>query len=314
MTLLTLSQQKPEVTHSASAAPVVTAPGDFQAAITAVDAALENYLRPASDVPERLREAILYSIRAGGKRLRPALVVMVCQACGGTTEQALPAASAVEMIHTFSLIHDDLPAMDDDDLRRGRPTNHKIFGEGMAVLAGDALVTYAFETIARQVEDAKKVRRLVVELAGGAGATGMIGGQVVDILHENRSGDLETVKYIHTHKTARLFATACRMGAISANAGDDLVEAVGTFGLKLGQAFQIVDDLLDVLSSPQTLGKNTQKDRHAGKLTYPALIGTDASQQQASELMDQARTALQPLGSAGDALLQLTDYIAQRTH
>ncbi len=289
-------------------------PDDFQAAIVAVDAALESYLRPAPDLPEQLREAILYSVRAGGKRLRPALVVMVCQACGGATEQALPAAAAVEMIHTFSLIHDDLPAMDDDDLRRGRPTNHKIFGEGMAVLAGDALVTYAFETIARQIEDSIKVRRLVIELASGTGATGMIGGQAVDILHENRSGDLETVKYIHAHKTARLFAASCRMGAIAADAADNLVEAVGTFGLKLGQAFQIVDDLLDVLSSPQTLGKNTQKDHHAGKLTYPALVGIDASQKQADELMDQARGALGPLGVSAGALLQLTDYIAQRTH
>jgi len=284
----------------------------YQAAASAVDAAMESYLQSLTDVPERLTEAIVYSVRAGGKRLRPAMVIFSCQACQGTTDAALPAAAAIEMIHTFSLIHDDLPAMDDDDLRRGLPTNHKVFGEGMAILAGDALVTYAFETIARKVEDPAIVKSLICELAFGSGAAGMIGGQVADITHEHAEGSTELVDRIHTQKTAMLFRAACRMGAIIASAGQEKIDALGRYGLKLGLAFQIIDDLLDVTSTPEAMGKNTQKDTDAGKLTYPALVGLDESRLLADKYMTEAFAELELLGEAGERLRKLATMLSER--
>ena len=281
-------------------------------AVQAVEEALEAYLGRDREMPASLQEAILYSLRAGGKRLRPALVLFVCEACGGEREGAIFPAAAMEMIHTFSLIHDDLPAMDDDDLRRGRPTNHKVFGEGMAVLAGDALVTGAFGAVARYVEDADQVKRLVRELANGAGA--MINGQAADIHHENHQGDLEAVIYIHTHKTAMMFRASARMGAISAGAEDDRVELMGDYGLKIGLAFQIVDDLLDLTSTPEAMGKGTQKDGDAGKLTYPAVAGEETSRRHADALIREAISLIEPLGRRGLVLRQLAQMVAERQH
>lgn len=278
--------------------------------VQAVERALEEYLDGDVEVQASLQEAILYSLLAGGKRLRPALVIFVCEACGGERQGAICPAAAIEMIHTFSLIHDDLPAMDDDDLRRGKPTSHKVFGEGMAVLAGDALVTRAFGAVARYVEDAHQVRRLVWELAHGAGA--MINGQAADIHHENHQGDLEAVTYIHTHKTAMMFRASARMGAVSARADDDRVELMGDYGLKIGLAFQIVDDLLDLTSSPKAMGKGTQKDGDTGKLTYPLVAGEEISHRHADALIREAIALIEPLGQRGLPLRQLAQMVVER--
>ena len=234
--------------------------------------ALEGPLAAAidrlTDAPPRLIEAIRYSLLAGGKRLRPALVLESCIACGGRAddESAIAAAVAIELIHTFSLVHDDLPAMDDDDLRRGRATNHKVFGEALAILAGDAMVTLAFETIATTAA-------LVKELARASGPCGMIGGQVLDIEGENSDLSRSELERIHRMKTGALLTCACRMGAIAANAAASRLGAITTYGNHLGLAFQIVDDILDVTSTPEQLGKKTNKDAGSGKNTYPRLIG-----------------------------------------
>lgn len=286
----------------------------FLKVVAGVDEFLERYVSQQQAFPQELREAMLYSLQAGGKRLRPALLIFSCLACGGSDETALPAAAAMEMIHTFSLIHDDLPAMDDDDLRRGKPTNHKVYGEGLAILAGDALTCLAFEVVTSQAQDDRTGRRLCTELARATGGAGMIGGQVVDLAYENRAGSLEVLQTIHLYKTARLFCAACRMGGIAAGAEEAVVETLGEFGTKLGLAFQIADDLLDVVSDAATMGKQTQKDDGAGKLTYPALIGIEASRQEAAKLMSQARRSLSPLSEQAGSLIYLADYIEERTH
>lgn len=283
-----------------------------QAAVHQVESAIEGYLGH-DPMPETLRKAMLYSLRAGGKRLRPLVVLFACEACSGQPIVALPAAAAIEMLHTYSLIHDDLPAMDNDDLRRGIPTNHKVFGEGMAILAGDALLTYAFNILARHMQEAALVRLLVEELSEAAGASGMIGGQVADLEHENKPGNLDSVRYIHTHKTAVMFRAAARMGAICAHASDEVVDSLGDYGLKMGLAFQIIDDLLDVQSSSEQLGKRTQKDSQAGKLTYPAVLGVEESAQEAQRLLAEAEAALGELGDLGEPLRLLARKMGKRT-
>jgi geranylgeranyl diphosphate synthase type II len=240
------------------------------------------------------------------------MILLSCQACGGNDMQAMPAAAAMEMIHTYSLIHDDLPAMDDDDLRRGIPTNHKVFGDGIAILAGDALLTYAFQAIARHIPDPSLVKKLVLELATAAGAAGMIGGQVADIQNQDHPGNLDTVNYIHTHKTAMLFRAAARMGAICADTDSQTLEILGDYGLKLGLAFQIVDDLLDLTSTPAQMGKQTQKDSDAGKLTYPSVIGQQDSHNHAENLFNQALNAITPLGPSAESLRLLALMIKSR--
>lgn len=277
-----------------------------------VEAAITEFVEADPDIPDRLREAMLYSLQAGGKRLRPVIVVLACEACGGQSDQAIPAAVAMEMIHTFSLIHDDLPAMDDDDLRRGKPTNHKVFGEAMAILAGDALVTNAFEVIAKGATSDRQVRQLVIELAQGSGASGMIGGQVLDMIGEHQTADLEKVCDIHTYKTAMMFRAAARMGAISADADQKIVDSLGEYGLKSGLAFQIVDDLLDISSTPQELGKQTQKDHDAGKLTWPGIAGIEAARSQVDRLTQEAVASLSELKCGGEILRQLTLSLVQR--
>ena len=286
----------------------------YDEAVKDIESAIEGYLTPReTTLPEKLRQAMRYSLQAGGKRLRPVILLFSCQACGGPDIVAMPAAAAIEMIHTYSLIHDDLPAMDDDDLRRGQPSNHKVFGDGIAILAGDALLTYAFHVLALHVQKDELVRQLVIELAAAAGAAGMISGQVEDLLNQGSAGDLQTVHYIHKRKTAMMFRAAARMGGLSAGAPMTQVDMLGDFGLKLGLAFQITDDLLDVTGTTEELGKQTQKDQVAGKLTYPAVVGVEESSRQADLLMNQAVAALAPLGESAEHLRKLAQRMGGRS-
>jgi geranylgeranyl diphosphate synthase type II len=263
--------------------------------------------------PPRLMESIAYSLHAGGKRLRPALVLESCKACGGSPDNrsALAAAAAMELIHTFSLVHDDLPAMDDDDLRRGRPTNHKVYGEAMAILAGDAMVTLAFQTLATDA-DPQLVAALVEELAGASGPEGMIGGQVLDIDGEHAALSLEQLQEVHRMKTGALLTASCRMGAIAAAGAEEQLFALTHFGKHLGIAFQIVDDLLDVTATPEQLGKATNKDADSGKNTYPQLMGIDASRQAARSHIDDAIAALAPFGSSAEGLRAAAQFVVAR--
>ena len=264
--------------------------------------------------PARLMDSIEYSLMAGGKRLRPALVIECWRGCGGKTQtyrSALAAAAAIELIHTFSLVHDDLPAMDDDDLRRGQPTNHKVFGEAMAILAGDAMVTLAFEILATDA-DMPVAPAMVRELASAAGPEGMIGGQVLDIDGENTTLQLVGLQQLHAMKTGALLTAACRLGALAAGAGDEALAAVTAFGGHLGLAFQIVDDLLDLTSTPQQLGKATGKDAGKGKNTYPSLLGLEASRQEAARQLSLGLKALDVLGGGAKTLRTLAQFVVRR--
>jgi geranylgeranyl diphosphate synthase type II len=272
------------------------------------------------EAPPRLIEAIEYSLHAGGKRLRPALVIECYNACCGTPERAAAhassayaAAAAMELIHTFSLVHDDLPAMDDDDLRRGMPTNHKVYGEAMAILAGDAMVTLAFEILATEAEP-HLAAPLARELAAAAGPAGMIGGQVLDMDAENRSLSLEELQRVHRMKTGALLTTSCRMGAIAAGADESKLAAVTDYGRHLGLAFQIIDDVLDVTSTPEQLGKRTNKDAGRGKNTYPGLLGLDGSRDAAKRHLDAALSAIKLLGNPGKPLGDLARFVVERQH
>lgn len=289
-----------------------------------VDAHLDAALAPANGFPESLREAMRYSLLAPGKRLRPLLVVLAAEACGGTIESALPAGSAVEMIHTYSLIHDDLPAMDDDDLRRGLPTCHKKFGEAMAILAGDGLLTLAFEVLARGYPP-RTAAACCRELAKGAGVAGMVGGQVDDLAWERRVEDpsapprtLEGLQFLHARKTGALFRASLRMGAYAAQGerpnGPEvaLLEALDAYGRCYGLAFQITDDLLDVHSSAEVAGKRVNKDAARGKLTYPGLLGVDESRARAQQLCQEATNHLAPLGRNGERLAALVRTLLER--
>jgi geranylgeranyl diphosphate synthase type II len=276
--------------------------------------ATEQYLREVlkrTDGPPRLAEAVEYSLMAGGKRLRPALVLECAAACGAINRSALAAAGAVELIHTFSLVHDDLPAMDDDDLRRGRPTNHKVFGEAMAILAGDAMVAMAFEALAADA-DADVLGALVTELSRATGPKGMIGGQVLDMQGEGQNLDLPQLQALHAAKTGALITASARMGAIAAKAGESVVQAVTQYGRSLGLAFQIIDDILDVTSTPEQMGKGTGKDAGRGKNTYPSLMGLDASQNEAKRVLAAALNALKPLGETAEGLRSLARFVVDR--
>jgi geranylgeranyl diphosphate synthase, type II len=253
-----------------------------------------------------------YSVFSGGKRLRPALALTTAQALGFDPETALPSACALELVHAFSLIHDDLPAMDDDDLRRGRPTNHKVFGEATAILAGDALSVFAFEALVLGTPDPKIAVRLVRELAVASGTRGMIGGQALDLSAERREPERALVDEIHRLKTAALIKAACVMPAIAGGADEAVVERLGRFGDLLGRAFQIADDVLDETSSPERLGKGTQKDRTRGKMTYPAVLGVDSSAAEAARLTDEAEALVTPVDRRGE-LRVLARFVVERT-
>lgn len=280
-----------------------------------VNAELDRSLRSVPGCPPRLLEAMRYSLSAGGKRLRPILVLLACEACGGEPKRAVPAACAIEMVHTYSLIHDDLPAMDDDDLRRGRPTNHIVFGEALAILAGDGLLTLAFEILARDLSPAAVAAACCADLARAAGMAGMVGGQVADLEAEGRaSGSLDELEAIHRRKTGALLSSALSMGARVAQADAETVERLVEYGRCLGLAFQITDDLLDVRGNAASLGKAAQKDASRGKLTYPSLLGEEESLLRARALLADACRCVEPLGERGQRLEALAQFVLERDH
>lgn len=279
----------------------------------AIDAALDRWLPAAEGPAARLAAAMRYSVFAGGKRLRPVLVLLASDLCGGSRDMAIAPACAMEMVHAYSLIHDDLPAMDNDDFRRGRPSCHKAFGEATAILAGDALLTLAFEILA-QPPCGRVAASLVAELARGAGYAGMVGGQMADMAFEGGEPTAEAVAFIHSHKTAALMGAALRLGAIAAEAPADTVARLGRFGERLGLAFQIADDALDVEGSREEIGKTAGKDASSGKVTYPAVYGLAESRRRAAQLIGEAIGELEPFGPRADLLRGLARYaIARRT-
>ncbi|MCZ6573718.1 MAG: polyprenyl synthetase family protein [Planctomycetota bacterium] len=279
-----------------------------------VDATLDRWLPAADAEPRRLNEAARYALFAGGKRLRPAVARAACRALGGSDEDVLPACCALELVHTYSLIHDDLPAVDDDDLRRGQPTCHVRFGEATAILAGDALQTEAFRILAEHTPRPELVADLVTELARAAGIEGMVGGEVADLEAEGQTPDRDRVEFIHNRKTAALFGAAATMGGIVAGASQQAREALRRYGRSMGLAFQIVDDVLDETGDAATLGKSPGKDRRARKMTYPAVAGIDASRQAARELAARAAEALAVLEPGGgiEELTGIAEYVVSR--
>ncbi len=271
------------------------------------EAALHALVAEWSDAPTRLVEAVSYSLFAGGKRLRPALALGACELVCGSDAPALPAACALEMVHTYSLIHDDLPAMDDDDLRRGRPTSHKVFGEATAILAGDALLTMAFEVAARTGNIA-----IVTELARAAGIAGMVGGQQMDMEAEGREISLAELRGIHACKTGALIRCAVRCGAMAGDANNVQLDALSAYGEHLGLAFQIVDDLLDVTGDAEKLGKATGADAAHVKATYPALLGLEEARRLAAQTIDAALESLAAFGPEADAFRALAQFVINR--
>jgi geranylgeranyl diphosphate synthase type II len=278
-----------------------------------VDAALDACLPPAKRKPVRIHEAMRYAVFAGGKRLRPALCLAAAEACGGKAGDALAPACAVELMHTYSLVHDDLPAMDDDDLRRGRPTCHKVYGEAIGVLCGDALLTEAFAVIATtQATRRFAVADFVAELAKAGDSRHLIGGQVMDLEGERTTLTRRQLVAVHEAKTAALLAASLRLGAMTANAPPRKLEAVTSFGRKLGLAFQVIDDILDVTQSTDTLGKTAGKDEASGKSTFPAILGLDASRREAARLTKAAMKSLDPLGRKGELLRAIAARMLHR--
>jgi geranylgeranyl diphosphate synthase type II len=274
-----------------------------------VDTALDRFLPPADERPERLHAAMRYSLLAGGKRLRPILCLASAEAVGGQREAALLPAIALECLHTYTLIHDDLPAMDDDDLRRGHPTCHKKFDEATAILAGDALLTLAFELLAR----ATPAAQLALELAEAAGSRGVVGGQAEDLAAEGRAPDATLLEFIHTNKTGKLLRAACRMGALTAGADAGQLAALTTYAAKIGLAFQIADDVLNVTSTPEQLGKAVGSDAARKKMTYVALYGLDTARTKAVTLISEAQAALKPLGAPAAPLAALAEFTIKRS-
>jgi geranylgeranyl diphosphate synthase, type II len=280
-----------------------------------VEQALAAIMNIPSGAGAPLSEAMRYSLLAGGKRLRPILVLASCEAVGGDIAAAMDLACAVEMIHTYSLIHDDLPCMDDDDFRRGLPTNHKVYGVAVATLAGDALLTDAFKVLARATDagvPAELVVETIAELADAAGSAGMVGGQVIDLLGEGKSKTLEELEELHGRKTGALFLASVRGGARMGGASAAQIESLDAYARALGLAFQVVDDLLDVQGTPEQMGKRTQKDGERGKATYPAILGVERSMDLARELETRAHRALQGLGDRADALRHIATFVVER--
>jgi geranylgeranyl diphosphate synthase type II len=321
-----------------SSATEVPLPDRLAALRFLIEDRLAAYVQLPPDCPVRLRQAMSYSLLAGGKRLRPVLVILACEACGGDPEAALPAACAIEMVHTYSLIHDDLPAMDDDDLRRGRPTCHKQFDEATAVLAGDGLLTLAFEIIARDILPSNVAAECCVDLANAAGVVGMVGGQMADLEAEDGSRKsgvgghgseyadggstgasssrishrLSLLESIHRRKTGRLISAALTLGGRIARADPQTLHRLQNYGIAVGLAFQIADDLLDVVGDAGKMGKDVRKDAGQGKLTYPALLGQSESSRRAHDLVEQACAEVSTLGDRGKSLQTLARYVIER--
>jgi geranylgeranyl diphosphate synthase type II len=278
-----------------------------------VEAALNRFLPPAGTRPKTIHQAMRYSIFAGGKRLRPVICLATAEVLRGKIEPALPLACAVECIHTYSLIHDDLPCMDDDDFRRGKPTSHKVYGEGIAVLAGDALLTIAFEIAAQCHARPRYPHATIIrEIAVAAGSQALVAGQVADLEGEGKKITPAELRYIHENKTAALIASSIRLGAMSANATPQQLERLTDFGQSLGLAFQVIDDILDVTQTTEKLGKSAGKDIAAQKATYPALLGLDKAKQEADRLTARALAALKPFGKDAAPLEAIAGFLLKR--
>jgi len=278
-----------------------------------VNRALDRFLPAATTRPATIHRAMRYSLFAGGKRMRPALCLAAAAACGGNEAAALPLACAVECIHTYSLVHDDLPAMDDDDFRRGKPTSHKVFGEGPAILAGDALLTQAFEIAAQCLGWPRYThQKVILELAHAAGSLQLIAGQVADLEGERKKLSAAQLRYIHERKTSALLCCSVRLGGMSANCSSAQLKALTDFGYHVGLAFQVIDDILDVTQTSEKLGKTAGKDTKAQKATYPAIVGLEKSRQIAQNLTARAFAALKPFRQKAAALEALADYLLNR--
>lgn len=280
-----------------------------------IDARLKSYCQLAylgDGCPKKLAEALEYVLLAPGKRLRPILVLLAAEACGGDPNQALPAACAVEMIHTYSLVHDDLPAMDNDDLRRGRPTCHIVFGEANAILTGDALIPLAFQLLSSEIEDPQKVLLCCAELARAAGAAALVGGQFDDLAGEWEDRSIATLEKIHRRKTGAMLNVSLRLGGILGGATATQLAALKNYGDAIGLAFQIVDDLLDLEGTEQSLGKKTHKDAELGKLTFPGLLGIEESRRRAANLIQQAIDACDVFSERGRYLREVAQYVLER--
>ena len=297
-----------------------------------INEALSSFAQFDRDCPERLREAIRYSLLGSGKRLRPALVLMAAEACGGDATEAMPAACAIEMVHAYSLVHDDLPAMDDDDLRRGRPTCHQQFDEATAILVGDALLALAFQVLAENIRPPEVAAECCATLARAAGASALVGGQADDLAGQqgatagsskgatgclpasavDSSDLLNTLQHIHARKTGAMFVASLRLGGLVAGANTEQLEALEAFGRSLGLAFQITDDLLDVRGDEAALGKRVQKDSDRGKLTFPGLLGVEESTRRAEQLIDEAIQAVRLFGPAASNLEALARFVLER--
>jgi geranylgeranyl diphosphate synthase type II len=279
----------------------------------AVNRALDKFLPKETTKPSAIHRAMRYSLFAGGKRMRPALCLAAVEACGGKMDDAMPLACAVECIHTYSLIHDDLPAMDNDDFRRGKPTNHKVFGEGIAVLAGDALLTQAFEITAKAKGWPRYSHQaLVLELAAASGSLQLIAGQVADLEGEGKKISAHELKYIHERKTSALLCCSTRLGGMSANCSAAQLQALTDFGYNVGLAFQIIDDILDITQTTEQLGKTAGKDTKAQKATYPSIVGLQKSRDIALDLTHKAFNALKIFKGKAEALEALATYLLQR--
>jgi len=281
----------------------------------AVDSFFHSYFKEPRK-PSILQQAMLYSLFAGGKRIRPVLALASYEACGGNPAEIVPYAATLELIHTYSLIHDDLPAMDNDDLRRGKPTNHKVYGEAIAILAGDALLTEAFSilsdsSLSKTVKKADLLQALR-EIALASGLSGMVAGQVQDILSENFDPDRETLEFIHMHKTATLIRASVMMGPILYGSSNDILEALSEYGNKIGLAFQVIDDILDIEGDAKELGKPIGSDERANKMTYPSLYGIEESREIARRLIASAVSSLSSFSSNADPLREIANYLLNR--
>jgi len=285
----------------------------LEARTTAINRALDRLLPKATARPGTIHRAMRYSLFAGGKRIRPALCLAAAEACGGKVEAALPLACAIECVHTYSLIHDDLPAMDNDDYRRGKRTNHKVFGEGIAILAGDALLTQAFEIAANCKRSSRYPhQRILLELTRASGSRQLIAGQVADLEGEGKKLSADQLKYIHERKTSALLCCSVRLGGMSANCSPAQLQALTDFGYNVGLAFQIIDDILDVTQTSEQLGKTAGKDQRAQKATYPSIVGLDKSRQIANGLTRRAFAALETFKGQAQALAALATFLLQR--
>ncbi|MBI5681875.1 MAG: polyprenyl synthetase family protein [Deltaproteobacteria bacterium] len=278
-----------------------------------VDKTLAGIIPYEDAFPQNLHKAIRYSIFAGGKRIRPVLLIASAESVGGRQEDVINAACAIELIHTYSLIHDDLPAMDNDDLRRGKAANHKVFGEAMAILAGDALLTLAFDVLAQYTgKDSRKMLTVIHEIAKASGAAGMVGGQVVDMESEGRECGFPILEYIHTHKTGALILASIRAGAILSDASSRQIEQLARYGEAVGLAFQIADDILDIEGSKETMGKNTGSDIKKDKITYPKVIGLKESKERVRELVNIALDSIKDFDDKAEPLRKIAGYVVER--